>query len=249
MTVGGQPATNVSVANYNSLNATTPALPPGTVNPITVTNTDASASTLVNGWVADFLDVPSAQQFYLFVTTLVSQPDHRRRRRRQLWRRPADAAPADGGVPAEGQARHLLRAAAVHRDVRGRRLSVDLRGLDRGPGGRGHHRRLRQRQLLPAESGASRPDGRFPPEDEVRLGIRASALHRHFPRRALRIALCATGSSSSSPRTSRAAAAGATIARTTTTPADRWRFSSSRLSICSSESGEAVLVVRAFQPP
>ena len=71
VTVGGQLATDVGVMNYNSLNATMPGLPPGTVNPITVTNTDGSASTLVNGWVADFLDVPSLQQFYQFVTTLV----------------------------------------------------------------------------------------------------------------------------------------------------------------------------------
>jgi len=71
VTVGGQPATNVVVTNYNSLDATTPALSPGTVNAITVTNTDGSASTLANGWVADFLDVPSLQQFYSFVTVLV----------------------------------------------------------------------------------------------------------------------------------------------------------------------------------
>ena len=28
--------------------------------------------TLVKGWVSDFLDVPGGQQFYSFVTTLVS---------------------------------------------------------------------------------------------------------------------------------------------------------------------------------
>jgi hypothetical protein len=71
VTIGGQPATNVTVNSYSSIDATTPALPPGTVNPITVTNTDGSESTLANGWVADFLDVPGSHQFYSFVTVLV----------------------------------------------------------------------------------------------------------------------------------------------------------------------------------
>ena len=71
VTIGGQPATNIQVNSYTSLDATTPALSPGTVNAITVTNTDGSASTLANGWVADFLDVPGIHQFYGFVTTLV----------------------------------------------------------------------------------------------------------------------------------------------------------------------------------
>ena len=43
------------------------------------------------------------------------QRHHRRRRRRQLRRRPADAAPADGRLPPEGEARPLLRPAALHR--------------------------------------------------------------------------------------------------------------------------------------
>jgi Right handed beta helix region/IPT/TIG domain/S-layer homology domain len=71
VTVGGQPATNVQVNSYTSIDATMPALTPGTVNAITVANTDGSASTLPNGWVADFLDVPGIHQFYGFVTTLV----------------------------------------------------------------------------------------------------------------------------------------------------------------------------------
>jgi parallel beta-helix repeat protein len=71
VTVGGVPATNVVVADYNHITATTPALPPGSLNNVTVTNTDTSAGTLPNGWIADFLDVPGNQQFYTFVTTLV----------------------------------------------------------------------------------------------------------------------------------------------------------------------------------
>jgi hypothetical protein len=44
----------------------------GTVNDVVVSNTDGSSGTLVKGWVSDFLDVPSANQFYSFVTKLVS---------------------------------------------------------------------------------------------------------------------------------------------------------------------------------
>jgi len=71
VTVGGVAATGVGVPSYNQITATVPALPPGSLNDITVTNTDGSGGTLPNGWIADFLDVPAAQQFYQFVTTLV----------------------------------------------------------------------------------------------------------------------------------------------------------------------------------
>jgi IPT/TIG domain/S-layer homology domain len=71
VTVGGAPATNVVVVSFNQINATTPSLPPGSLNNVTVTNTDGSAGTLPNGWIADFLDVPNANPFYSNVTTLV----------------------------------------------------------------------------------------------------------------------------------------------------------------------------------
>jgi hypothetical protein len=69
--VGGVAATNVNVADYNTISMMTPNLPPGSLNDIVVTNTDGSVGTLPNGWIADFLDVPAGQQFYSFVTTLV----------------------------------------------------------------------------------------------------------------------------------------------------------------------------------
>jgi IPT/TIG domain/S-layer homology domain len=72
VTIGGTPATGVSVDSYTSLSATTPALNPGTANDIVVTNTDETTGTLVKGFVADFLDVPDIQQFHFYVTTLVS---------------------------------------------------------------------------------------------------------------------------------------------------------------------------------
>ena len=70
-TVGGVAASSVVVSDYNHITLTTPPLPPGSLNDVTVTNTDGSAGTLPNGWIADFLDVPGNQQFYSYVTTLV----------------------------------------------------------------------------------------------------------------------------------------------------------------------------------
>jgi hypothetical protein len=70
--IGGTSATGVVVNSYLSMSATSPALAPGTANDLVVTNTDGTTGTLVKGFVADFLDVPSSQQFYSYVTTLVS---------------------------------------------------------------------------------------------------------------------------------------------------------------------------------
>ena len=70
VTFGATPGTGVVVSDYNHMSVTTPALGAGTLNDITVTNTDGSAGTLPNGWIANFLDVPSGQ-FYFYVTTLV----------------------------------------------------------------------------------------------------------------------------------------------------------------------------------
>jgi hypothetical protein len=72
VTFGGTPATAVAVVNTTTITVHAPALPAGSLNDITVTNTDSSSGTLLKGWVADFLDVPPAYQFYSFVTKLVS---------------------------------------------------------------------------------------------------------------------------------------------------------------------------------
>ncbi len=125
------------------------------------------------------------------------QRDHRGGRRRQLRHRPVDAAPADGGVPAEGEVRPLLRAASLHRDIRGRDLPLRLRALDRGPRRGGHHRRLRRGQLLPRQSRAPRPDGRLHPQGGARLRLRAAGLRRGFRRRRRAPVPSPTGSSSS----------------------------------------------------
>jgi len=72
VTVGGVAATGVTVSDFNTIDATTPVLSPGTVNDLVVTNLDGTAGTLVKGWVADFLDVPGTNLFYNYVTKLVS---------------------------------------------------------------------------------------------------------------------------------------------------------------------------------
>jgi len=72
VTIGGQPATNVSRPDDQHMNATTPALSPGSSNDIVVTNPDGTNGTLSKGWVADFNDVSAAQQFYFYITRLVS---------------------------------------------------------------------------------------------------------------------------------------------------------------------------------
>ena len=71
VTIGGVAAGNVVFNNSNSISATSPLLPAGTVNDLTVTNPDGSEGTLPKGWVANFLDVSPVNSFYSYVTTLV----------------------------------------------------------------------------------------------------------------------------------------------------------------------------------
>ena len=71
VTIGGQPATGVSVFSPWEIDATTPALVPGP-HDVTVTNTDGTTGSLPNGWIADFLDVPPANPFYSDVVVLAA---------------------------------------------------------------------------------------------------------------------------------------------------------------------------------
>ena len=57
MTIGGL-SVPVTFVDAQTSNATSPALAPGTFNDVVV-NTPANMGVLTNGWVADFLDVPS----------------------------------------------------------------------------------------------------------------------------------------------------------------------------------------------
>ena len=61
---GGIPATAIAVQNASILSATTPALPPGTLNDIVVTNFDSISGVLVAAWLSDFLDVPANDIFH-----------------------------------------------------------------------------------------------------------------------------------------------------------------------------------------
>jgi hypothetical protein len=69
--IGGQPAGNVVFVDDQTITATSPALGPGTASDITVQDPSGIAGTLQKGFLVDFLDVPSTQQFYAYVTTLV----------------------------------------------------------------------------------------------------------------------------------------------------------------------------------
>ena len=73
VTVGGVPATNVDVAGPTSDHGDVPGpRRPDRSTTSSVTNPSGTSGTLANGWVADFSDVPSSQQFYFHVTQLVA---------------------------------------------------------------------------------------------------------------------------------------------------------------------------------
>lgn len=68
--MGGVPAGSVSVVNPTRITATAPGLPPGTVNDIAVTNPGGASGSLLEGWFADFLDVPQTHGFHDDIETV-----------------------------------------------------------------------------------------------------------------------------------------------------------------------------------
>jgi hypothetical protein len=73
VTVGGVPAPAVTFVDENTLSISTPILQPGTINDVFVQNPGGGLSgTLPKGRIADFLDVPAANNFYTYVTKLVA---------------------------------------------------------------------------------------------------------------------------------------------------------------------------------
>ena len=64
VTIGGVAAGLVSVVSGVEVDASTPALPPGTLNAVVVTNPSSLAATLAGGWMADFSDVPQGSLFH-----------------------------------------------------------------------------------------------------------------------------------------------------------------------------------------
>jgi hypothetical protein len=69
--VGGVPATDVAVVNWNHLTATVPELQPGMVNDVSIVGPDGTAGAFEGAYVTDFLDVASSHPFYFYVTNLV----------------------------------------------------------------------------------------------------------------------------------------------------------------------------------
>ncbi len=75
VSIGGVAAADVTVSSPVEIDATTPALSPGTLNDVSVTNpivrpTDRrplSATSLAKGWLADFLDIPQGDTLHNFV--------------------------------------------------------------------------------------------------------------------------------------------------------------------------------------
>jgi uncharacterized repeat protein (TIGR03803 family) len=68
--IGGEDAAVVGVTP-TELTVAAPPLPPGTLGDLLVTNTDGTSGVLLEGWLADFLDVPAGNQFHPYVETLV----------------------------------------------------------------------------------------------------------------------------------------------------------------------------------
>jgi uncharacterized repeat protein (TIGR03803 family) len=69
VTIGGTPGSDLTVVDSTFLYLFTPALSPGTLNDVTVTNPGSSpaAATFLKAFFADFLDVPQTDPFHDFV--------------------------------------------------------------------------------------------------------------------------------------------------------------------------------------
>jgi hypothetical protein len=70
VSIGGVAAGGVSVTP-TQINATTPALSPGTANDVLVTNPDTGHAVLRRGFAADFLDVPQGYLFHDYVVKVL----------------------------------------------------------------------------------------------------------------------------------------------------------------------------------
>jgi hypothetical protein len=66
VTIGGIAPTGISIAP-TEITASTPALSPGTLNDVIVTNVDKTIGSIRGGFLADFLDVPQGDGFHDYV--------------------------------------------------------------------------------------------------------------------------------------------------------------------------------------
>ena len=72
VTVGGVPATNVQWQTQYTLQAQAPALPPGSINNLVVTNPSGLSGTLPNAYVSLFSDVEGSSGFRQYIGGLVA---------------------------------------------------------------------------------------------------------------------------------------------------------------------------------
>ena len=170
MTIGGSPVP-VTFNNDRKLDFVGPSLSPGGVYDIVVTNPGGLSGTLRNGYVSRFSDIAHTFLFDKQIARLVADGVTAGVRRRELRPDSERDAAADGRLRPEGEARNLLRAAGVLGRLPRRSVQLQLRAVDRTDRGRRHHRRLRRRQLLPAQSRPPRPDGGLPAQGQVRIDV------------------------------------------------------------------------------
>jgi uncharacterized repeat protein (TIGR03803 family) len=178
---GGTFATGVTVVNPTEVTAVTPPLPPGKLIDVAVTNAIGNAP---GGPSVPSGHLPRRRR------EGVPQRHHGRMRRRQLLpQQPGHPSP-DGRLPPEGRTWIELRAARLHRHLRRRAVPEPIRSLDRTALSRGHHRRLRRRQLLPRRFRHTGPDGGIPPQGRARIELCAARLRGHLRRRRLPEPVC-----------------------------------------------------------
>ena len=68
--IGPSSASGVSVNGLTRLNATTPALPAGSLHDVVLTNADAATAILPGGWFADYSDVPASHPFHTAIVKI-----------------------------------------------------------------------------------------------------------------------------------------------------------------------------------
>ena len=71
LTMGGVAAGSVTVGSASSITATAPALAPGTVNDVVVSNPDSGQAVLAAAWTTDFLDVPPSDPFHAYILSVL----------------------------------------------------------------------------------------------------------------------------------------------------------------------------------
>ena len=113
VTVGGVPATNVTATSPTTITATMPAFPAGTLHDVTVSTPSGLSSTLPNGWMTDFSDMPAHQSVSRLRRPSGDQRRRRRRRRWKLWR--AKVRPCVSRWPSSCSRAGMARAIRLRR--------------------------------------------------------------------------------------------------------------------------------------